>query len=259
MDYSDRLKESLFARKTLWTNHDYQYLKNVTITEWDIKSAGLSVIKFHKLLPESEINKLENMSKKMRTIREGLYQRERPDLAEKIVKTLEDVRQGFVYINGIHQENVLSIKKDAIFLINKFPQIVNIKDKFEFREKGKYTSYICLNKNEFFMQPNGDLEVKGINTECLEKQRDYFLKDISYFLKMGEKVGQNQMLSILRNYKRKYINMQLPIDTYRELDSGMFRLKDGYITNEVDESLLDDIDISQNYMNYLLPIFSLML
>lgn len=256
---SKKLNASLFARKTNWKNSDYQYLKNVTITEWDIKSAGLSVIKFKKLLPQNEISKLETMDKKARTIREGLFQKENPVLAEAIVKTLEDVRQGFVYVNGITEPDVLSIKKDAIFLINVTPNITNIKDYFIFRQKKVYSSYILLNKVEFYLEKNGELDIKGLGSEIVEKQRLYILKDIKYILTMAEKVSQQQLLTILKNYRKRYLNMTLDLETYRELDTGLFRLKNGFFVDVVDSSILSQLDITQNYMKYILPLFNMLL
>jgi len=254
-----RLKNAEFAKKTNWSNSEYQYLKNVNITEWDIKSAGLSVIKFEKLLPEDEIKKLENMTKQMRTVREGLFQKENPTLAEKIVKTLEKVRFGFAYMNNISSSDVLSIKKDAIFLVNKVPEITTIKDYFIFREKSSYSSYIKLNKNEFYLKKDGKLDIKGINSENIRKQENFLLKDIAYFLRMSEKLNPSQMFSILKNYRKKYLNKELPIETYRELDSGLFRLSNNYFPAEVDDSVVDMIDISQNYMNYILPMINMLL
>lgn len=258
MDSSIKLNKSKFARNTNWKNTEYQYIKNVKITEWDIKSAGLSVIKFKKLLPDSEISKLENMSKTMRTIREGLFQKEFPFIAESIVKTLEDVRQAFVFLNNIYEEDVLSIKKDAIFVLNKIPNTTIIKDYFTFRPKGVYTSFILLNKNEFLLSTDGSLEVKGISSESISFQKNFLLKDITYLLKMAEKVDKQQMFTILKNYRRKYLNIELPIETYRELDTGMFRVGE-YLTNEIDSSLKSNMDISQNYMNYILPLISMLL
>ena len=43
-------KSILIAEKTNYLNKDIQYLKNIQISEYDIKSAGFSVIKFQKLL-----------------------------------------------------------------------------------------------------------------------------------------------------------------------------------------------------------------
>lgn len=256
MDYSNKFR---FARNTNWKNKSYTYLKNVIITEWDISSAGLSVIKYKKLLPKDEIDKLSNMTKKMRTIREGLFQKENPLLAEKIVTTLEDIREVFVSANDISEDNVLSIKKDALFIINKNPSYTKIFDEFLFREKGKYTSFVLLNKAELYLKTDGSLDVKGIPSESVECQEKFILKDIAHILKMAEKVNQEQLYTILKNYRNKYLNRELPVETYRELDSGLYRINSVYMSKEIDKDLLNDIDITQNYMNYILPLIKILL
>jgi len=243
------------AAQTNYLNDSYTYLKNLTITEWDIRSAGFSVLKFRKLLPEDELQKLEALDKHTRTVREGLLQRERPDFAEEIVNTLSQVRQAFVLLNHIPEDAILTIKKDAIFLINQNPTVTTIKDTFEFRKKGVYTSYLQLpGKKEFYYSARTDeLDVKGISKEGVEKQQKYILNDIKKFLRSGEKVSSDVLFGLLKNYRSKYLNRELPLETYRELDSGSFRLNK-YLMDNCDESLRNEIDISQNYMNYILPL-----
>lgn len=243
------------AAETNFLNNSYIYLKNLTITEWDIRSAGFSVLKFKKLLSEDELKKLESLDKHTRTVREGLLQRERSDIAEEIVKTLSQVRQAFVLLNHIPEDAILTIKKDAIFLINQNPTVTTIKDTFEFRKKGVYTSYLQLpGKKEFYYNARTDeLDVKGISKEGVEKQKDYILNDIKKFLRSGEKISPDIMFSLLKNYRSKYLNRELPLETYRELDSGSFRLNK-YLMENCDENMRNEIDISQNYMNYILPL-----
>lgn len=260
MDYSKT--NFSYARKTNWKNPYYKYIKNRRIVEWDIASAGLSVIKFNKLLPSDEISKLESMDKHSRTVREGLYQRENPLFAEKIVSTLEDVREKFVSINNIPEENVLSIKKDALFIIDKNPPISLIDNYFNFRKKNEYSSFIILNNVEFLLNTNGYIETKGLSSESVLAQKNFLLKDIAYILKMAEKVDQNKLFTILENYRRKYLLRELPVETYAELDSGLFRLGDGkYMSKHIDlnSDMINTIDISQNYINYVLPLIQLLL
>jgi hypothetical protein len=247
------------AAKTNYLNKTYQYLKNISITEWDIQSAGLSVLKFRKLLPEEELKKLELLDKKTRTIKEGLLQKSQPKIAESIIETLSKVRQGFTILNHIQEENILSIKKDALFLINTQITHPTVKEFFTFRNKNTYTSYILLNKSEFYFNSlTNVLHVKGLPEDSVNKQRNFILKDISGFLKSSEKVSSKTMFILLKNYREKYLSRQLPIETYRELNSGKFRIGD-YLIEDVDSDLLNEIDITQNYMNYILPLIQLMI
>lgn len=248
------------AENTNYLNENYHYLKNVTITEYDIKSAGFSVLKYRKLLPEDELEKLSKMDKHTRTVKEGLLQKEYPKIAEEIIETLSKARQAFVILNKIPEEAILSIKKDAIFLINQNPTKLIIKDVFEFRKKNTYSSYIQLpGKKEFYYNNREDfIDVKGIQKESVEAQSNFLLRDIKNFLRSGEKVSQEVLFSIFKSYRNKYLNRELPIETYRELDSSLYRIKN-YTMKSIDSDLLIDIDISQNYMSYILPLIQAML
>lgn len=248
------------AEQTNYLNDLYRYLKNVTITEYDIRSAGFSVLTYRKLLPADELEKLSKLDKHTRTVKEGLLQREHPKIAEEIVNTLSKVRQAFVLLNKIPDESILSIKKDAMFLINQTPQNLVIKDVFEWRKKGVYTSYLQLpGKKEFYYNGREDkLDVKGLSKEVVEKQNDFILKDIKNFLRSGERVNQEMIFSLLKSYREKYLKRQLPLEVYRELDSGYFRVGD-YQMESIDEDMKNEIDISQNYMNYILPLIQAML
>lgn len=244
---------------TNWTNPDYTYLRNVKITEYDIKSAGLSVIKFKKILPEDEIQKLEKMDKHKRTVKEGWLQRSNPAIANAIVDTLGNVRKAFVFLNNIPIGNVISIKKDALFLVNTNPTVTTIKDVFEFRKKSTYTSYLRLNKIEFYYSSLTDtLDIKGLSSDAINRQERYLLKDIKQILKSAEKLDSTSLYRFLKNYRSKYLNRLLDKEYYRELDSGRFRIG-SYLLTEIDDEMLQEVDVSQNYIGYILPIINMLL
>lgn len=240
------------------TNYISPYIasiKNVSITEWDIKSAGLSVLKFKKLLPDELLEELTNMDKHERTVKEGLLQKQRPKLAEEIIETLSQARQAFVLINSIKPENILSIKKDALFLINENPKNNIIKEYFNFRKKSVYTSYILLgDKKEFYYNSNINiLDIKGFNNEGSEKQQEYLWRDIKNLLKSWEKNPDSINFELLKSYRSKYLNRELPLETYREVETGYFRAGE-YLFNNINETMRNNIDISQNYLNIIFPL-----
>ena len=249
----------LLAEKTNYLNKDIQYLSNVNIVEWDIHAAGFSALKFRKLLPEKTLEEWSKLDKHTRTVREGLLQKERPDIAKAILDTLADARQAFIYANNISSESILSIKKDALFLINQKPKVSVIKE-FEFRPKGEYTSYLYINGKEFYYSSKTDsLDIKGLSEESKELQKDYLLKDIAKILRTTERVGRNQIFETLKQYRSKYLNRQLSADTYRSLDEeGLFRIGN-YTFKNISDDMVEYLDISQNYVNYLLPLFNAIL
>jgi hypothetical protein len=245
----------LLAEKTNYLNKDILYLKNTTITEYDIKSAGFTVIKYKKLLPEEEIFELEKIDKEERNIRIGKRILQYPRIGEEIINTLAEVRKDFVVLNQIYENDILSIKKDAIFLIRKNPTVLKI-GMFEFRAKKSYTSYCYLNKKEFYYSSLEDsLELKGFTEENRNKQNDYLLKDIKKIMTMSEKLINEQLFVFLKQYRSKYLNRQLDIETYRDIETGKFSVDD-YFMEDISKELLQSADISQNYINYLLPLFN---
>lgn len=252
------MNDLLVMNNTNYLNKDIQYLKNVSISEWDIHSAGLSVIKYYKLLPEDMISSLEKMDKHSRTVKEGKLQKENKELAKKIVDGLAKVRLAFGVANKINANQVLSIKKDALFLINSTVSQPSIGNTFVFREKGRYTSYINLNNKEFYLSVDGSLDVKGLSSDVKEYQKNYFLKDICGMLKSGEKLDADRLYLMLKTYRSKYLNRQLDIETYRDLTSGRFHVGK-YELESVSQDMINDIDISQNYLNYIVPLINKML
>jgi hypothetical protein len=243
------------AEKTNYLNKDIVYLKNTTITEYDIKSAGFTVIKFKKLLPEEEILELESIGKEERNVRIGKRILQYPRIGEEIINTLAEVRQDFVVMNQIYDNDILSIKKDAIFLIRKNPTVLKI-GMFEFRAKKSYSSYCYLNKKEFYYSSSDEtLELKGFTEENKVKQEGYLLKDIKKIMMMSEKLTNEQLFTFLKQYRTKYLGRQLNRETYRDIETGKFSVE-GYYMEDISDEILSTADISQNYINYLLPLFN---
>jgi hypothetical protein len=247
----------LVAERTNYLNKDILYLKNTVITEYDIKSAGFTVIKFRKLLPQEEILELEGVSKEERNIRIGKKILQYPKIGEEIINTLAEVRKKFIILNSILDYEILSIKKDAVFLIKKKPIVLLIDNMFEFREKKSYTSYCYINQKEFYYSAKDDsMDIKGIAEESKELQKEYLLKDIKKTISMSEKIPSDQLFSILKQYRSKYLNRKLNKEVYRDVSDGKF-LMNGYFLDSISEEELKDVDITQNYINYLIPLFKL--
>jgi hypothetical protein len=243
------------AEKSNYLNKSISYLRNVIIQEYDIKSAGFTVIKSLRLLPEKKISYLETLPKEKRNIKIGLEMKKNPELVKKVNETLELIRKQFMEANNIPEEAVLSIKKDAIFLINQSPKVLIFGD-FEFRAKNRYTSYAYLSNKEFLYNGNDNiLDVKGLSAESKELGREYFLKDLCRLFRCAERLDSEKLFNVFKNYRSDYLNKRLDRNSYRELDSEKFRIG-GHLVDEISEDMLEFVDISQNYINYVLKIFN---
>ena len=102
------MKSNLWER-SLWLNTTMEYIFGSRIVEYDMKSAGLSLVTYFKLLPESTIDDIRRMEKKARVIKLGLIQREDKEFAKKLSDAFKEARRMFFEANGIDEESILSI------------------------------------------------------------------------------------------------------------------------------------------------------
>lgn len=242
-----------------YLNKDIEYIISSEIIEYDIKSAGFNLIKENKLVDEKIINEIEKMNKKERQIKIGLLQREDSDLKEKLNKAFVEIRRRFIEANKLEDEDILSIKKDAIITLRKCHK--TIFGGIEFIEKNKYTSYLYLNKMEFYIGKD-KVDVKGISDELLELHKEYMLDFIYNFTKTLETSERNYSIKVLMDFARYYKERELQAGYYRELSKDSFyRYKDTIMDFSLGIKNVDDvydIDISYNYMHYIIPLMNIL-
>lgn len=253
--------------KQLWerhnyTNHDIEILINSEIVEYDIKSAGLSLAKEFKYLNEKIIDKLEKMNKTDRNRRMGILKISDKQLSKNENNALVEARKLFIKSNNLSVENIIAIKKDAIFVTHrcnnrKFGNI-------EFVPKNKYTSYIELNKLEFYYNSNR-LDIKGIEDVMLSKHDNYMMDFFKTYLSLLESGNESQLKDYITNFVYRYKTRLLDLGYYREFNaSSSYRLKDMienniYGIDTINSSSFDYVDISYNYFKYLVPLCTMLI
>lgn len=253
--------------KQLWerhyyTNHDIEFLINSEIVEYDIKSAGLSLAKEFKYLSEETIEKLENMTKADRNRRMGILKINNKQLSKNENNALVEARKLFIKSNNLNVNNIISIKKDAVFVTQrcnnrKFGNI-------EFVPKNKYTSYMELNRLEFYYNSNR-LDVKGIDDVMLSKHEEYMLEFFKTYLSLLESGNESRLKEYITNFVYRYKSRLLDIEYYREFNvTSAYRLKDMiennvYGIDTIDSTGFEYINISYNYFNYLVPLCTMLI
>jgi len=105
-----------------------------------MKSAGLSLIKEYSLLPADRIKELESFPKSIMVREIGLIMRDNKEFNKKLSRAFSMMRKQFFKENDLNSENVLSIKKDAVYVIGKTCAHTKFGE-VEFVPKNKYTSY----------------------------------------------------------------------------------------------------------------------
>ena len=243
-----------------YLNKDISLLVNTFIREYDMKAGGFSILNRNNCLSKGEIDYLESCSKLERNIYLGNKLKQEPELMQIQMNGFIEARQLFFEANNIQDSSVLSIKKDAIFLIKDIPYVTEI-DGLEFKLANTYNSYYYLDKNElYYSTKNNSIDLKGINDTNLELHKDYMLKELCTIFSLAERNNTSYLIKYLKRFRNKYLNKDLDIGCYRELNrESMFRLKyriagDPVLISDIDDK--EEIEIIYNYINYIVPLIS---
>lgn len=165
----------------------------------------------------------------------------------------------------MHDDDILSIKKDAIFSLKRFHTLVF--DNVEFVEKNNFTSYYYINRKEFYYSSfNDQLSVKGISDDRLELHKDHMLDVLKYIFKLFELSDRSLIIRELKEFSREYKNKTLDIQYYRELSiNSKYRINnDSYLKDklinveDLGDEYLDIIDTGYNFIKYILPLVTIM-
>ncbi len=245
--------------RTNFRNPDIDFLVNVQITEYDMKDAGLSLTKKFKLLPDNDISYLETLPKDERKVKMGLIQRNNKEYRRALNDAFREGRKLFFEANGLDDENVLAIKKDAIFTI-KLCENTEFGD-LVFAEKNKYSSYYLFDRYEFYYFNTG-MDVKGISDDNVMKHAEYMITSLHQFMRMMETSSRTSCIRFIKDFIKYYKNMELSIEYYRELNSdSMYRLKRKFNERSLGTDQIFDkslIDIHYNYNTYLMNLIKIL-
>lgn len=244
-------------------NTDYCLVSHSNIIEWDIRHANTSLMRFYKLAQEKTIDKLDKMPKQEREVKVGLLCREDPTFSKKLQKSFDDIMKLFLTSNELTKDDIISIKKDACFVLNH-PVEHTTFDNLEFVKKNSYSGYCRIPLYEFYIKSDGEIDVKGIGDKTvLSLHRNgilQFVFDVVSVSSESRKFAADYLHQFIEAYKKR----ELPFDYYREFNSQsafMYYAADGskVFLDEIDESVIDTIDISWNYINIILPLARLLI
>ena len=75
---------------------------------------------------------------------------------------------------------------------------------------------------------------------------------------VDESISSDDLFNILKSYRKKYLNRELKKETYRDLLTGKYRIGN-YTFDDISDDMIESVDISQNYINFLIPLFRLLI
>ena len=233
---------------------------NSSIIEYDIRHANINVSKYYKLFDDiAYLDRLDAMPKKDREVKFGLLLRETTGYSKALEEAFNNIVKEFMEANNLDIDNdIISIKKDAVFVINHKVNTTTF-GPVEFVQKNKYHAYLNLGRIEFYIGDKTD--VKGIG-ENYKLHRDGIIRlieEVIRYLERGYDVNEF-LAEVAELYKKREMNL----DVYRQFDSKCRYLCniDGntVLMDEISYDILDNsCDISYNYVNIILPLIRMFL
>lgn len=232
-------------RRTLYTKK-VKYLIH-PIYEYDIEKANISILLQYGYITANEFTMYSRMSKIQRQIAIGKLQKD-PRFARAINIGFEDARRQLIESNNLQEEDIVSIKRDAFYVLHplsctKFGYI-------NFTIRNNFSMMMICRGIEIYFGYNditGEciLDFKGINDRYLNLH-DSYISEIAYILTFIQLGNIDSAITELINFMKKYDNRTLDISYYREFNAeSMFRIG-RYGTFDIDEEYKNVLDISNN-------------
>lgn len=239
-----------------YTNEAIAFLTNSPIIEYDIRSAGINIIRKDKLLPKETIRELELLGEKevpgkpkygkhLMDVKIGIMQQTNEVLKRGLQQGFIAARNAFIQRNNLSAVDILEIRKDAIFVMKQVRE-TKMDSYIEFREKNRYTSYLRIHRIAMYHR-KGILDIKGLGEEGENLHKDYFLSFLIRFIRKAEVGSKQEVLRFLRIFLDRYKNLELEAEYYRAFQSGgKYMYKDGS-TSPIHIQSDTDLDIKYNF------------
>lgn len=218
----------------LWKEKNYtinlSYLFNQYIREYDISKANINVLYSKGIINYQVYNTLYNADRMYRQIYIGMMIKNDSTIQEILSEGIIEYKQKFFEENDINDNDIISIKNDAVFVLNKVPKILNFNN-ITFVHKNTYTSFMRLNELEIYYGNNMEseiIDVKGIKDIDLELYHMDFLDIIINFIRYIQKEGAEIALQYINSIIHDYVDLKMPINVYRR-----FRSSNDYVLNSI--------------------------
>ena len=252
----------------LYENINYtsniKFLISSFIREYDISKANITILRDKGVLSQSEYVKCFNMNKQDREKYIGLMYFKVENLDTILKQGIIEAKKMFFEANNIKDHEVLCIKNDAVFLINRVASYTTFGN-VVFNNKNTYTSYYKIFDKELYYSLDvinrfEKLDIKGISKEKIKLHESYFIDFLKTLFNSAQTDSLDNTINLLMNFYNMYIHKDLEIGYYRRFDSESryYTQRMGYLNNQyaldtADYSNLDSLDISYN-LNILMEL-----
>lgn len=250
-----------------WLNKERKFITNAEIVEWDIRSGNTSIMKEYKLAPYNTIARLEKMSKSERVIAVGKIMQVNKEFSKKLEDGFNDAVNRFIEANDLSRDiDIISIKRDAVYTINKNISTTKIGSHIDFIPKNMYHAYVYLEGKEFYFKKNWDnesIDVKGMNDKLLPRHHNGIHQMLIQVINLLKKPDDCEAHQYMHEFVDAYKKRELDLDFYRAYnEESKFYVNVGddetVLFDVITEDMLPQVDIRYNYTNIILPLIELM-
>lgn len=237
--------------KDSYTNQNIDFLISNYIREYDMSKANISILLSLGLITKDQYDYYLSLGED-RSIAVGILQRDNDEIRRGLKHGFVEYRKKFFEANDVHDEDVLSIKKDAIYLIDKQPRYTSF-DYVNFVCKNEYTSYYKCFRYEMYYGYNRITDAEKLDIKGMSKSLHLHDDHMSELLKCAFECAETDIQSaigILSTFLDNYMNFNVEREFYREFnDVSEFKVRrTGFARYSFNEFNTDPriLDISYN-------------
>jgi len=251
----------MLYQKHNFLNRDIKYIKNTPIVEYDMKNAGLNILFHNDIISEDDYNSLNAMGKERHVV-VGKFLAKNKDVNNFLIEEFVRIRKEFFELNEIRDDDVLSIKKDALYLINKTPKNLQLNDHYIFRPKSSFSSFININNKEHYYNSfDNNLETKGYSNEVKEHHSKYLFGFLKNCLNLSAINNKDNLFTDLLEFKHDFVNFDLDKGYYKDIifDVYLFEIQDNLLyLDDIKDNMKHHCEINSN-LDFILNLINIIL
>lgn len=211
----------------LWSKVTYtapiDYIINSKIVEYDMSKANINILLYYGLISPSQYQEFYEMSKRRREISIGLLQRKDKKYVDALKKGFIEFKRKFFEANDIEDHSIVSIKNDAVFVVNKIIHQTKF-DTIEFKPKNVYNAFYKLGRLEAYYSYNfytkfEKLDLKNIDKHKVKYHDEYMINFLKCLFNSAEVDPITETISIIKDFYSMYMNRELEVQYYREFNT----------------------------------------
>lgn len=245
-----------------YLNKDIAYLRNNIIREYDMVNAGINILRHNNIFTQEEYDRLNSMDKLEKNILVGKFLKNNPDISDALMNEFINIRKELFERNEITDDDVLSIKKDAIFVINKKMNDLQLNEFYQFQEKNKYIGYMNIDNKEFYYDmTKRHLDIKGFSKHIKEFHSNYLFKELEELMYLDLSNEKNMVFEKLIQLKYSFVTKELPKEYYYDIQQGKYLFEtigQMFYLDDIDDDLKKICFINNN-LNFILKIIKTIL